>query len=123
MTATPWQEQIQHIFNTEKIPELSQQNLLVYRDHLQSSLEHPCFLFAAAEDGAPFEAVLLEALLQEVDEHEGLYAQVKRTSDDRVFTLPLAHLECPQDDPANHDLVDTYCTWFLRSTFGSLWHE
>ena len=46
------------------------------------------------------------------DEDLGLMATVKRISDQKIFTIPLADLEvCPTNE---HQLVDDYSTWFVN---------
>ncbi|MDZ7759163.1 MAG: hypothetical protein U5L00_02770 [Desulfovermiculus sp.] len=121
MSHPSWKTQVQEIFGSQEIPEVTPQNLETFRDHLRSNLEDPCFLFLTSEEGAHFEAVLLVDCLEDVDESDGIFVQVTRTSDDKHFTLPLAQLECPPEDAANHQLVDAYCSWFIRSVFHNLW--
>jgi len=121
MSHPSWQAQVQEIFGTRDIPEVTSQHLEMFRDHLRSHLEDPCFLFLTSEEGAHFEAVLLVDCLEHVDESEGIFVQVKRTSDHKHFALPLAQLECPPEDPANHLLINAYCSWFIRSVFHNLW--
>lgn len=117
MSQSAWKTYIQKIFGTQEIPGITAQNLEIIRNYLSSNLEHPCYLFIADEDGAGFEALLVEDCLQEVDESEGVYIQVKRTSDHKQYILPLVQMECPAEDEANHQLVDAYCSWFLRGIF------
>lgn len=117
MSQSDWKIYIQEIFDAQEIPGITAQNLEIFRDYLRSNLEHPCYLFIADDDGAGFEALLVEDCLQEVDESEGVYIQVMRTSDNKQYILPLAQMECPAEDEANHKLVDAYCSWFIREIF------
>lgn len=121
MSHQSWKTQVQEIFGSREIPKVTSQSLETFREHLRSNLEDPCFLFLTSEEGAHFEAVLLVDCLEEIDESDGIFVQVKRTSDHKHFTLPLAQLECPSEDTANHQLVDAYCSWFIRSVFQNLW--
>jgi len=111
------QQRLSRIFGTQQLPEVNEETLSTYREHLQRSLEHPCFLFLAHEDGASFEALQLQGLAEEFDQDLGLLALVKRLSDQKEFSVPLAQMECPYDDRTNHRLVDDYCQWFVRATF------
>lgn len=121
MTYPSWKTQVKEIFGSQEIPDVTHHNLEVFRDHLRSNLEDPCFLFITGEEGAHFESVLLLDCEEEVDESEGIIVQVQRTSDDKRFILPLAQMECPAEDAANSQLVDAYCSWFIRSLFQNLW--
>lgn len=109
--------ELHRLFGLEQPPELCQDSLRTFLQHIRDSLEHPCFLFVVHEDGASFEALQLQELCEEFTLDQGLLAKVKRPSDDRLFELPLAELECPPEDTANHRLIDAYCQWFVRASF------
>ncbi|MFO7801227.1 MAG: hypothetical protein R6V55_02895 [Desulfovermiculus sp.] len=116
-----WKQKVQEIFGSQKVPEVTSNNLKTFRDHLRSNLEEPCYLFISSDDGAQFEAVLLVDYLEDVDHSKGILVTVKRTSDDKAFTVPLAQLECPPEDTDNHSLVEAYSSWFIRSVFQDMW--
>lgn len=109
-------QRLRQVFGDREPPGASRDSLAVYREHLRERLEHPCFLHLVHEDGASFEALQLVDLIEEIDAEQGLLARVKRVSDDREFQLPLAHTECPPEDAANHEPIETYCQWFLRAS-------
>jgi hypothetical protein len=52
--------------------------------------------------------------LDEIDEDYGILAHVKRVSDKKEFTLPLADLESTDEGTRNYQLLDDYSYWFVN---------
>jgi hypothetical protein len=50
----------------------------------------------------------------EIIEDEGIYVHVKRISDRKKFTLPLADLEATEKRSRNGQLLDDYVVWFVN---------
>jgi len=51
---------------------------------------------------------------RETDEGYGISVNVKRVSDKRKFTLPLADLESTDKQSNNYQLLDDYSVWFVN---------
>lgn len=51
---------------------------------------------------------------RETDEGYGISVNVKRVSDKRKFTLPLADLESTDKQSNNYQLLDDYSVWFIN---------
>ncbi|MBS1795046.1 MAG: hypothetical protein JSS81_14400 [Acidobacteria bacterium] len=51
---------------------------------------------------------------EEIDEMAGLIVKVKRLSDRKMFSLPLADLKAKDKDSGAYDLLDTYSFWFVN---------
>jgi hypothetical protein len=115
MAAEDRDTRLRKVFGTRETPRVDEDSLALYQEFLRNWLEEPCFVFMVHEDGAPFEALELLEISESFDTEQGLQAVVRRTSDSRQFELPLAHLECPVEDATNHELIDDYCQWFVRS--------
>lgn len=115
MAAEDRETRLRRVFGTREAPEVTEDSLALFQEFLRNWLEEPCFVFVAQEDGAPFEALELLEVSEEFDVEQGLLATVRRTSDSKQFELPLAQLECPVEDATNHELIDDYCQWFVRS--------
>jgi hypothetical protein len=114
------QEILYQIFGCSEFPEVNEQSLLAFREHLVSSLEYPCFFMLADEDGASFEALKLLDFIDHVDLQKGLCVRVLRGSDRQIFTIPLVELVCLEDDSVNSPLIDAYCLWMSRSVLDKI---
>jgi hypothetical protein len=110
-----WKERINELFGTSRPPEANPETMAVYLRYLRAHMEHPCYLIQAQEDSALFEALLLNELGEEIDADRGIMAKVSRSSDGREFTLPLAELECCEDDTRNSELVEDFTRWFMHT--------
>lgn len=56
------------------------------------------------------------SFVDEFDAEDGLKVEVRRVSDDRLFTLVLADLQCTDEESDNYELIEDYSLWFLSST-------
>lgn len=50
-----------------------------------------------------------------IDEDYGIFANVKRISDNKKFILPLADLKASDEHSANYQLLDDYSYWFVNN--------
>ena len=51
----------------------------------------------------------------ETDESYGVMVSVRRVSDKRKFTLPLADVECTDKNSGNCQLIHDYVVWFVNN--------
>ncbi len=108
---------LQTIFQTSEVPKVSEEHLRTFCNHLRENVEYPCFMFLAQDDGSMFESLELMEILEGLDPDQGIFVQVRRTSDHKTFAIPLIELECASNDPDNSRMIDDYCAWFARSMF------
>ena len=126
------------LLDVDDIPEVSRESLERYFTHLKSNLTFPCHL-TGIEDfpweeryvfgyGSEAEYEKLKKkqpsytgtfnllnLDEEVNEDYGLLVDVKRTSDNKRFTLPLADLKAIDEHSKNYQLLDDYSVWFVNN--------
>ena len=126
------------ILDIDDIPEVSRESLERYFAHLKSNLKLPCYL-TGIEDfpweeryvfgyGSEAEYENLKKkqpsytdtfnlinLDEEINEDYGLLVDVKRTSDNKKFTLPLADLKAIEEHSKNYQLLDDYSVWFVNN--------
>ena len=124
--------------DVEDIPEVSPESLERYFAYLKSNLKLPCSL-TGIEDfpweeryvfgyGSEAEHEKLRKkqpsykdtfnllnLDEEINEDYGLFVDVKRTSDNKKFTLPLADLKAIDEHSKNYQLLDDYSVWFVNN--------
>ena len=123
------------IFGTEDIPDVTDETLERYLEHLKQHLEFPCQLTGIEsfeweedymyEDGDEKEHERLRktqpscmdkyellSFDNEVDPEDGILVNVKRMSDKKTFVLPLDKLEVTKRKSANRQLLDDYAIWF-----------
>ena len=128
-------QRIADIFGTEDIPDVTDETLERYLEHLKQHLEFPCQLTGIEsfeweedymyEDGDEKEHERLRktqpscmdkyellSFDNEVDPEDGILVNVKRMSDKKTFVLPLAKLEVTKRKSANRQLLDDYAIWF-----------
>jgi hypothetical protein len=124
--------------DVEDIPEVSPESLERYFNYLKSNLKFPCSL-TGIEDfpweerfvfgyGSKAEHEKLKKeqpsytdtfdllnLDEEINEECGLYVDVKRISDNKIFNLPLADLKASDKHSINYQLLDDYSVWFVNN--------
>ena len=133
-------EQLRRIARTlgkNEIPEVNNKTLKTYLAYLKKTLEFPCYL-TGIEDFSWEERYIFgygsEAEYEElkktqpsytdtfellgfdnvIDEGCGILAQVKRVSDKKKFTLPLADLKAIDKRSKNYLLLDDFSVWFVN---------
>ena len=129
-------QRISAIFGGE-IPDVTEESLETYRAYLQEHLELPCQLtgiedfdweeyyvigpgdqkeYENLKKTRPsyrdkFNMISIEDL---IDERAGILVEVRRVSDRKKFTLPLAELEATEKKSQNYQLLDDYSVWFVN---------
>jgi hypothetical protein len=131
------ERRIAEIFGESKIPEVGKVRLETFRKYLEKNLDRPCWL-TGSEDfeweeyyvlgpGSKkeyerlkkrrpsyqdtFELLGLDA---EIDEEQGIFANVRRITDRKKFLLPLADLRATDKRSKNYKLVEDYAVWFVN---------
>ncbi len=126
--------------NDEEDADVNDENLDTYFDYLEENLEMPCLL-TGIEDMGCFgweeyytlgpgskreheklkkqypsytDEYELLSFSDEFDEEEGIHVHVRRTSDKKKFTLPLADLEGVGKNQKNVQLLHDYAVWFVN---------
>jgi len=129
------EEKVKKILGNNRI-KVNQKTLNKYFKYLTENLELPCYLSGAEEffweeeylygpgNAKDYEELkktnpsytdifALEIFQPKFDEMDGIMVDVKRVSDNRQFTLPLAELEVSDEDSPNHSLIEDYLAWFI----------
>ncbi len=130
-------ERISSIFGGE-IPNVAEESLATYLAYLKEPLELPCELTGIEDfdweeyyvigpgNQKEYEKLKktkpsytdkydLLSLADEVDEWVGILVNVKRVSDKKKFTLPLAELKATDERSKNYQLLDDYSVWFVNN--------
>lgn len=130
-------ERISSIFGG-KIPKVTEESLATYLAYLKEHLELPCELTGIEDfdceeyyvigpgDQKEYErqkktkpsytdSYDLLSLADEADEWVGILVKVKRVSDKKKFTLPLAELKAADKRAKNYQLLDDYSVWFVNN--------
>ncbi len=130
-------ERISSIFGGE-IPDVTEESLSTYLTYLKEHLELPCELTGIEDfdweeyyvlgpgDQKEYERLKktrpsytdkydLLSLADKVDGWVGILVNVKRGSDKKKFTLPLAELEATDERSKNYQLLDDYSVWFVNN--------
>ena len=130
-------ERISSIFGGE-IPDVTEESLSTYLTYLKEHLELPCELTGIEDfdweeyyvlgpgDQKEYERLKktrpsytdkydLLSLADKVDGWVGILVNVKRVSDKKKFTLPLAELEATDERSKNYQLLDDYSVWFVNN--------
>ena len=112
--------------------------LKLYLQYLKKQIKLPCYVTASDEFAWEEEYLLSSGRKKEYekqkinnpshqdtfeilgfadkfDEEYGLQVQVRRVSDEKLFTLDLADLECTDEESDNYQLIEDYSIWFLSS--------
>lgn len=126
---------ISAIFGGE-IPDVTEKSLEVYLAYLKQNLELPCqltgiedfdweeFYVIGPGDKREYENLKKTkpsysdtfnlSSIAEVEEWVGILVDVRRVSDRKKFTLPLAELEAVNKKSKNYQLLDDYSVWFVN---------
>jgi hypothetical protein len=125
------------IFDRDEMPEVDDRTLRIYFAYLQKNLEFPCnltgiemfsweerYVFGGGNEieyeklkktqPSYTDTFKLLGLDGEIDESYGILVNVRRVSDKRKFTLPLALLEAINKQSKNYQLVDDFSVWFVN---------
>jgi hypothetical protein len=131
------EKRIAGILGEDEVPEVTDGTLKKYLVYLQKNLEIPCYLtgiedfsweeryvfgggnqkeYEKLKKTQPSYTDIFECIdfNRETDEGYGISVNVKRVSDKRKFTLPLADLESTDNQSNNYQLLDDYSVWFVN---------
>jgi hypothetical protein len=125
------------VLGENKVPKVNGRTLRIYLAYLMKNLEFPCHL-TGIEDfsweeryvfgyGSKTEYEKLKKTQpsytdtfeflgfdDEIEENYGILVNVKRVSDKRKFTLPLADLKSTDEQSKNYQLLDDFSVWFVN---------
>ena len=130
-----FEEKVKKILGNSQI-KVNKKTLNKYFKYLKENLELPCYLGGSEEflweeeylygsgkikeyeelkktNPSYTDVFILEDFQPKFDETNGIMVDVKRASDNRQFTLPLAELEVSDEDSPNYNLIEDYLAWFI----------
>ena len=129
-------KRILKVFNKKEIPAVDRNTLKLYYKYIQDNIKLPCELtgiedfyweeyyilgpgskkeYEKLKKTQPSYSDKYELLsFTEIDEDHGIFVNVKRISDDKIFTLPLADLESTEKKSKNYVLLNDYSVWFVN---------
>ncbi|HEY9867463.1 MAG TPA: calcium-binding protein [Candidatus Obscuribacterales bacterium] len=130
-----FRERVKKILGNNRI-KVNPKTLNKYFKYLKENLELPCYLTGSEEffweeeylygpgKSKEYEELkktypsytdifILENFQPKFDEMDGIMVDVKRASDNRKFTLPLAELEVSDENSPNYSFIEDYLVWFL----------
>ena len=130
-------KRIASIFDMDEVPEVSDKTLRTYRQYIKDNIDTVCEL-TGIEDfkweeyyligpGSKKEHEKLRktrpsymdrykiiAFEDELDEDYGIFIKLRRISDGKKFTLPLADLKVADKKNPGYKLLDDYSVWFVN---------
>jgi len=131
------EERIFKVFDEDEIPSVELKSLEVYLIFLRDNIEMPCeltgiedfnweeFYIIGPGDKKEYEKLKKNRpsysdkydLLSfgEFDEDYGIFVNLKRISDDKIFSLPLADLKSTEKKSKNYQILDDYSVWFVNN--------
>ena len=131
------EKRIASIFGMDEVPEVGDETLTTYLHYIKENIDTTCE-FSGIEDfeweeyyiigpGSKREHEKLRktrpsfmdnykfiGIDDEPDEHYGILINLKRISDRKKFTLPLADLEVTDKNNPSHQLLDDFSVWFVN---------
>jgi hypothetical protein len=126
------------LLGEDKIPKISDKTLKMYLAYLKANLKSPChftgiedfqweeryvFGYGSKEEYEKFKKTrpsytdtfkLMDFNEELCCRDYGLFVDVKRISDNKKFTLPLADLKASDQHSDNYQLFDDYAVWFVN---------
>jgi hypothetical protein len=131
------EKRLAEIFGSKEAPDVTANTLKIYLTYLKGNIELPCSLTGIEDfsweeryvfgygSKAEYERLkktrasytdIFEFLDfdEEVDPNYGVLVDVKRTSDNKKFTLPLSDLEATDKQSTNYQLLDDFSVWFVN---------
>jgi hypothetical protein len=133
----PQEKRLAEIFGNKEAPNVTAKTLKIFLNYLKDNIELPCHLTGIEDfsweeryvfgygSKAEYERLkktrasytdIFELLDydEEVDPDYGILVDVKRTSDNKKFTLPLSDLEATDKQSTNYQLLDDFSVWFVN---------
>jgi hypothetical protein len=128
---------IAKVFGAEEVPEVSEENLLKYREYLLQNLDRKAILTGREDfpweeqyvlgpgSRAEYEKLKrtnpsytdeheLIDILEEIIEENDLIAKVKRIPDEKHFEIGLTWLDTKKKKSKDHQLLDDFATWAVN---------
>ncbi len=131
------EKRMMQVFGTDEVPEVSEENLLVYRDFLLRNLNSNAILTGREDfpweeyyvfgpgDKKEYEKLkkkrpsykdefrLLDILADLIEDND-LIAKVKRLSDSKEFEIGLSWLSTKDEKSKDYILLDDFATWVVN---------
>ena len=131
------EKRIASIFGTDEVPKVSEETLGIYLRYINNNIDTTCEI-TGIEDfkweeyyiigpGSKREHEKLRktrpsfmdtykfiGIDDEPDEHYGILINLKRISDRKKFTLPLADLEVTDKNNNSYQILDDFSVWFVN---------
>jgi len=131
------EKRIASIFGTDEVPEVSDETLRIYLHYIKDHIDTTCEI-TGIEDFEWEEYYIIgpgskrehEKLRKtkpsfmdtykimgfddEPDEHYGILINLRRISDRKKFTLPLADLKVTNKKNPSYQLLDDFSVWFVN---------
>jgi hypothetical protein len=130
------ERRIARILGEGGIPKVNNKTLKIYLAYLKKNLEFPCYLtgmedfsweeryifghgskteYEELKKTQPSYKDTFELLgFDDAVEEDGIFANVKRVSDKKEFTLPLFELKATDEKSNNYQLLDDFSLWFVN---------
>ena len=131
------EKRIASIFGMDEVPEVSGETLKTYLHYIKENIDTTCEITGIEDFGweeyyiiGPGNKKEHEKLRKnrpsfmdtykiigfddEPDEDFGILINLRRTSDRKKFTLPLADLEVTDKNNPSHQLLDDFSVWFVN---------
>lgn len=130
-------KRIAALFSEEDTPEVNEKNLEIYLDYIKTHLKLPCQLkgvevftweepyllggwsraeYKELKKKKPSYSDVFDLLdfNEDIPTHYGILVSVRRVSDRKKFTLPLADLEAIDGKSENYRILDDYSVWLIN---------
>jgi hypothetical protein len=130
-------KRIAQVFGKEEPPEVKERTLQIFLKHLKKNIKFPCMLTGSEDfeweefyiigpgskkeheqlrktNASYLDTFDLIDFVLDPDGDEGIHAEVKRLSDDKIFVLPLDYLKVKPRKSKNFSLIDDYGVWFVN---------
>ena len=130
-------KRIAQVFGKDEPPEVKEKTLKIFLKHLKKNIEFPCML-TGSEDFEWEEFYIIGPGSKKEHEQlrktnpsyldtfelidfsydprgdEGIYAEVRRVSDKKIFNVDLDYLKVKPKKSKNFNLIDDYGVWFVN---------
>ena len=134
------EERLRQVFGSEEVPSVEADTLRTYFNYIQENIELPCLLTGIEsmgyfgweerfefgygsksdyekirdERGSYHDQYELNEFDGEIEPGWDIWVDVKRTSDDKQFTIPLSELEAVDKTSSNYELLNDYTVWIVN---------
>lgn len=134
------EERLRQVFGTEEAPSVAADTLQTYFNYIKENIELPCLLTGIEsmgyfgweerfefgygskieyekirqERGSYHDQYELNEFEVEIEPDWDMWVEVRRTSDNKHFTIPLSELEAVDQTSKNHELLNDYTVWIVN---------